>query len=701
MSVDYVPAGSGDGTGYFLLTGAASAYAFAHDADGHLWHLHWGGRVQLDDLPGLLARPVDEYASFGSVPRGYTEELVAWGGRRFDESTLVVGFADGTRGLELRYAGHEIDGDGLRVRLADAHYRFDVVLDYRVHPGYDVLVRWLELTNRTDATVTLDQAYSASWALPPGPAYRASWLHGAWGAETHLVRRALAPGRLVLESRTGTTGHQHQPWLAVDDGSATEGSGEVWSVALAYSGSWKLTAQLSHHGGLHVTGGVNDFDFRYPLAPGETLVLPEFVGLHTGAGFGSASRQWHAYTRAHVVAEPELTRPVLFNSWEATAFEVSHSGQLALAKQAAELGVELFVVDDGWFGARDDDTAGLGDWTPNPRKFPRGLAAFADDIHALGMKFGLWVEPEMVNPDSDLYRRHPDWIYHFPNRTRTTARNQSVLNLARPDVRDWMYSTLDGLLRSAPIDYLKWDMNRSISEPGGSADDRPVWLAHVRHLYEVLDRLRAGHPGVLIESCSGGGGRADLGILRRTYQVWTSDNTDALDRLRTQEGYSQLYPANTMSCWATDVPNFLTRRSIPLRFRFHAAMCGNLGIGGDLADWSAEELAEAAGYVALYKRIRPTVQFGVQYRLASLDDGGVAAVSYVGADGDVVVFTFVPSAHNGERHRTVRLAGLDPTAVYSDVDTDERYSGGLLTHRGLYLRLEGDYASAVTVLRRG
>jgi alpha-galactosidase len=348
------------------------------------------------------------------------------------------------------------------------------------------------------------------------------------------------------------------------------------------------------------------------------------------------------------------------------------------------------VVDDGWFGARDSDHAGLGDWTPNPAKFPKGLAAFADDIHALGMKFGLWVEPEMVNPDSDLYRAHPDWIYHFPTRTRTLARNQAVLNLGRPDVRDWLHSTLDSLLRSAGIDYVKWDMNRSISEPGPGDG---VWFAHVRSLYEVLDRLRADHPRVLFESCSGGGGRADMGILKRTHQVWTSDNTDALDRLRTQEGYSQLYPAHTMSCWVTDVPNFLTKRSIPLRFRFHAAMCGVLGIGGDLTEWSADDLAAAARYVELYKRIRPTVQFGSQHRLSS---GNLTAVSYVG-DGEVVVFSFVHSTHGGERHRPVRLAGLDPDAVYTD--GQRRYTGALLLSRGLFLPFAGDYASNLTVLR--
>ncbi len=694
MTVAYLP-----DSRCFVLSGAASSYAFAHTEDGGLRHLHWGGAIPPDDLPALGERGPHDPASFGSAPRAYSEEIVAWGGRRFDEATLVAEFADGTRGVELAYAGHEIRDNTLRVRLTDAYYPLDVVLGYRIHPEHDVVVRWLEITNRSAADpVVLDQAFSASWSLPAERPYRASWLHGAWGAETHLTRRELAPGKLVLESRTGTTGHAHQPWLALDSG-AVEEHGEVWSLALAYSGSWKLTTQVAHDGAVHVTGGLNDFDFRYRLGPGQTLTTPEFAGLYATAGFGDASRRWHAYQRAHVLADPRLPRPVLFNSWEATAFDVSHRAQLALAKQAAQLGVELFVVDDGWFGARDSDKAGLGDWTPNPDKFPQGLAAFADDIHALGMKFGLWVEPEMVNPDSDLYRAHPDWIYHFPHRTRTPARNQHVLNLARPDVRDWMHATLDGLLRSAPIDYLKWDMNRSISEPGGAEPGTNVWIEHVRNLYRVLDRLREDHPGVLIESCSGGGGRADMGILRRTHQVWTSDNTDALDRLRIQEGYSQLYPAQTMSCWVTDVPNFLTSRAIPLRFRFHTAMCGVLGIGGDLTEWSDEELREAAGYVELYKRIRPTVQFGSVHRLASPSEDDVSAVGYSG-DREVVVFAFARSMRTGERRRAIRFPGLDPAAVYSDVDTGERHSGALLAHRGLYLRLEGDYASSVTVLRR-
>src|SRR6202050_3123419 len=318
--------------------------------------------------------------------------------------------------------------------------------------------------------------------------------------------------------------------------------------------------------------------------------------------------------------QPEL-RPVLYNSWEATGFAVSEDGQARLAELAAQIGVECFVVDDGWFAGRNNDRAGLGDWTPDPMKFPRGLTPLIERVKALGMGVGLWVEPEMVNPDSDLYRAHPDWVYHFANRARTQRRNQLVLNLARPDVADWVFRTLDGLLSANDIGFVKWDMNRPFAEPGwpeqAGRNPERIWTEHVRNLYAILDGLRAAHPGTDFESCSGGGGRVDLGILGRVQQVWTSDNTDAWDRVAIQEGFTQVYPAQVMAAWVTDSPNFLTGRRLPLSFRFHVATAGALGIGGDLLRWDPAELAEAARLVAVYKEIRPVIPAGGLLRVAS------------------------------------------------------------------------------------
>jgi alpha-galactosidase len=378
---------------------------------------------------------------------------------------------------------------------------------------------------------------------------------------------------------------------------------------------------------------------------------------------------------------------------------------MKLVEKAAELGIEVFVLDDGWFGARNNDYTGLGDWSVNPEKFPRGLTPLIEHVNALGMRFGLWVEPEMVNPDSDLYRTHPDWVYHFRHRSRTEGRNQLVLNLARQDVRDWMFATLNILLSEHNIEFIKWDMNRSISEPGWAEEagrnPERVWLDHVRNLYWVIDELRSCHPHVAFESCAGGGGRVDLGILSRVEQVWPSDNTDALDRLCIQEGFSYAYTPRVTMCWVTDCPNFVTKRMVPLPYRFHVAMSGALGIGGDLSRWTPQELDEARNLIALYKRVRSTIQNGLLYRLRSPRTGRIAASQYVAQDGsEVVVFAWGHSQQFGEAQVSLRLHGLEEEAHYADDKNGVTYSGAYLAQKGLPVNLVGDYDSHMVHLFR-
>jgi alpha-galactosidase len=392
---------------------------------------------------------------------------------------------------------------------------------------------------------------------------------------------------------------------------------------------------------------------------------------------------------------------VLFNSWEATNFDISEEQQGTLARRAAAIGVELFVVDDGWFGTRTSDRAGLGDWTPNRDRFPSGLKPLADYVRALGMQFGIWVEPEMVNPDSELYRAHPDWVQYQTGRNRTEFRNQLVLNLAREDVQEYLWEQLDTLLSSAPIDYVKWDFNRCFTDAGWPGEPYPqrLWVDHVRGFYALLDRLRAAHPGVAFESCSGGGGRIDLGVLSRTDQVWTSDNTDPLDRLAIQHGFSQIHPARVMAAWVTDSPNTqLNGRVSSLRFRFVSAMAGVLGVGGGLAEWTEEELAEAGRWVNLYKEIRPVVQRGDLYRLRP-PQGGLSAVQYVLGD-ETVVLAWLQAQKYGEPVPSLRLRGLDPTATYECRETGEVHRGGVLLHHGLRTGLRGDLDATVIRLRR-
>jgi alpha-galactosidase len=359
----------------------------------------------------------------------------------------------------------------------------------------------------------------------------------------------------------------------------------------------------------------------------------------------------------------------------------------------------MFVMDDGWFGARRDERAGLGDWTPDQTRFQYGLSPLTDEVHRLGMRFGLWVEPEMVNPDSDLYRAHPDWVLHLPHRRRTEMRHQLVLNLARPDVAEWTHGWLDALVAAHRIDFLKWDCNRAFTEAGWPGADDPdrVWIEHTRAVYRIMDELRAGHPGLRIEACAGGGGRTDLGILGRTDQVWPSDNTDPVDRIAIQDGFSQVYPARVLGAWVTDVPNVTTGRRTPLRFRFHVAMAGVLGLGGDLTAWSTEERKEAADLVALYKEIRPVVQHGDAYRLRG---GPVTGVEYV-LDDEHVVLAWCPSRPYGHGPAGLRLGAVRPDAEYQDLDRGVSYPGVVLARAGVPLDLPpGDYASTLIRLRR-
>ncbi|MFD9005502.1 alpha-galactosidase [Streptomyces sp. NPDC059582] len=679
----------------WLLSGPQSSYAVHLTGDDELLHLHWGPRIGLADAEALATRPLPDYWPFES-PLDGREEYPAEGGPRFVRPALSLR-TDERRGTEWSFDGDETEGDELRLRFRDAETV--VTLHYRMRD--DVVERWATLDNQGPAPLEVLRADSAVWTLPDRDGWRLSQLHGRWAAESRLTRSELTYGEQVIGSRRGHTGHQHLPWVALDT-DATEERGEVYGCALGWSGSWRIAVAQLPDARVQITGGAGyDESGLLRLAAGESFTTPVFAGLWSDGGFGGASRAWHDYQRTYVVPQADRDRPVLFNSWEATEFDISEEQQRALARRAAAIGVELFVVDDGWFGARTSDRAGLGDWTPNPDRFPAGLKPLADDVHALGMQFGIWVEPEMVNADSDLYRAHPDWVQYQTGRKRTELRNQLVLNLAREDVQEYLWERLDALLNSAPIDYVKWDFNRCFTDAGWPGEPYPqrLWVDHVRALYALLDRLRAAHPGVAFESCSGGGGRIDLGIMSRTDQVWTSDNTDPLDRLAIQHGFSQIHPARVMAAWVTDSPNVqLNGRASSLRFRFVSSMAGVLGVGGDLTRWTEEELAEAADWVGLYKEIRPLVQHGDLYRLRA-PQGGLSAVQYVRGD-ETVVLACLQAQRYGEPVPALRLRGLDPEASYKCHETGEVHRGAVLLHHGMRTGLRGDLDATVIRLRR-
>ena len=519
---------------------------------------------------------------------------------------------------------------------------------------------------------------------------------------------------MILESRRGSTSNQASPWFAIDGPRlASEENGEVWFGALGWSGNWKIAVEQTPSYALRVTGGMNDFDFAYTLAPGEQLKTPPYYGGYSDHGFGGASRLLHRFELNEILPRSSASRlrPVLYNSWEATHFDVDEPGQTALARKAASIGVERFVMDDGWFGSRDSSRAGLGDWTPSSKKFPNGLKPLIEQVKSLGMDFGLWVEPEMVNPDSNLYRAHPDWVLHFPDTPRSEARNQLVLNMSRPDVKEYVFSQLDKLVSENDIAFLKWDLNRGFGEPGWpdapDGDQRRIWVQHVRNVYEIIDRLRARHPALEIESCASGGGRVDLGILERVEQVWPSDNTDAFDRLSIQYGFTQAYAPKLMMAWVTDVPT-MNQRSTPLEYRFLVAMTGSLGIGSNLLKWSDAEMATAARLVSFYKTVRSTVQQGNLYRRTAPGGSPLTASQYVATDGrQAVLFAFAHATQYGRAAHNIRFVALDANARYrlrqegtAIENLPQTLSGAYLMNEGLTLNLPGEYAAAAIVLDR-
>jgi len=696
----------------WLLTTSQNSYAMGLGPDGQLEHIYWGAPLwRTDDLQAPT--PKRDISSFDPHQMLENEEFPGWGGPRYYEAALKITRSDGDRDLVLRYVSHHIDGDSLEIQMKDINDAVDVTLHYRVYPAVGIVSRWATITNHTKQEFTIVSAQSATWYMPPGDGYRLSYLSGRWAAESLLNREPIHEGLKVIESREGHTSHNFNPWFAVDNGSATETHGQVWFGALAWSGNWRIAVEQTPYRQVRVTGGLNPFDFSYPLKPGDSLTTPEFYGGVAQNGFGEASRLLHDLERAYI--EPHglkaRVRPVLYNSWEATGFDVNEAGQLQLAEKASKLGVELFVMDDGWFGKRNSDRAGLGDWTVNPQKFPHGLGNLISQVNRLGMDFGLWVEPEMVNPDSDLYRAHPDWVMNFPGRPRSELRNQLVLNLARDDVKEYIYGVLDRLATEYNIRYFKWDMNRTFSEPGwpqvSPQEQQELWVKYVLNLYDILDRLRAKHPNLEIESCSGGGGRVDLGILRRVEEFWTSDNTEAFDRLRIQEGFSEAYSAKFMSAWVTDVPN-MNHRSTPLEYRFLTAMQGALGIGANLNKWSEQDTQLATKMIAVDKRIRDTVQSGDLYRILSPQSNDTSANEYVARNGEqALLFAFRHSQQYNTAPPTIYLRGLNERAVYRVesidgklLDKQPEMSGAYLMHHGLNFRLQDDYDCTLVILQR-
>ncbi len=707
----------------WYLDAGNMTYVMGVNEQGILQSLYWGTKLSAGGfVPRAKSLPerASQYAPAATTPQEYP----AYGAGIFPETALKVNSSNGDRTLILKYESAKVSDSLLELVLRDTKEPLRVHLYYQLFPE-GLLARWSRVENIGKNSFGVENAASAAWNLPTGTGYTHRWLTGMWGGEFQLNQEPLKAGKSVQESRTGHTSHEANPWFSFGkEGETTEESGPVWFGELGWSGNWQIVTEYTSLHQPRITGGINPFDFHWTLEAGASFVTPKFYAGYTDGGDGQASRILSRFQLQEILPKRGETRepkprPIIYNSWEATEMNFTGDTQIALAERAAKAGVERFVIDDGWFGKRDDDHAGLGDWTVTPKKFPQGLKPVIDRVHALGMDFGIWVEPEMVNRDSDLYRQHPEWAMQFPNREQSEERNQLMLNLARPDVKEWMFHWLDKLVSENDIAFLKWDYNRIWSEPGwntapGSSASHPnpdaekaIYTEAVRNLYNVIDRLRAKHPKLEIESCSSGGGRVDLGILERTDEVWPSDNTDALDRQNIQYGYTQAYTTQTMVAWVTDVPS-MDHRLVPLQYRFVVAMQGALGIGADLTKFSDADLALSAKLTAFYKTIRTTVQQGKLYRLASPMMGEPSQMEYVAEDGSqAVLLAFQHSQRLLLAYPGVRLRGLEPNAMYRlhALDT-EKYSGeavvsgSVLMGAGVNLTLGGDYDSTALVLER-
>jgi alpha-galactosidase len=678
------------------------SYVLGVSKDGNLLNFYWGAKLKgsLNYLfhETSLAYPFESYTSLSN------EEYPAWGGIRYSEPCLKVEFNDGVRDCLLQFKSYIIEDDQvphLILILQDPTYPLEVRLHYELFNEYDIIRRWAEIINNGTNPIKLEQVFSGVWYLPKGRSWRFTYLAGKWANETQIEEEFLKPGKKIIESRRGTTSPQANPFFLIDNGEATESTGEVWFGCLAWSGNWKIIAEQTPYEQLRIVGGINDFDFSWHLEPGEKFITPKFIGGYSRFGFGSASRKLHKFQREKILPKrfADKLRPILYNTWEATFFNIDENKLMKLATLAASLGIELFVIDDGWFKGRDNDKAGLGDWIVDPKKFPSGFKPLINHVNKLGMMFGLWIEPEMVNPNSELYKLHPDWVYNFPNRPRSEMRNQLILNLCRDDVKEYVFNSIDHLLSENNIKFIKWDMNRHFSEPGWpeapKEKQKEIWVRHTLSVYEIIDKLRSRHPDVLFECCSGGGGRVDLGSMENFDQFWTSDNTDALDRLFIQEGFSMAYAPKTMVAWVTDVPNWLTNRAFSLEYRFHVAMMGTLGISGDLTKWNEKDFEIAKQMISLYKRIRPIIQEGEVYRLLSPRHGNIVAVEYASQDAkEAVLFVFTTLLRQSKMPiPPIRLAGLVPEWEYSINLTKPGIPGKVLMEYGIRPDLTGDFQS--------
>ena len=673
----------------FGLETNKTTYAFAVDNMGLLRHLYWGPKV--NNLEDFDVPALAEMSSNDPILDLTDEEYPVFGGMRYKEHCLKVNFADGTRDIEYRYVGYTQTEETLVIHLKDAHYEFEFDLHYRVYEVQDLIERTVSVRNTGNDIIEIEKVHSGQIHLPYQDLTLTS-SHGRWLAEFQEFKQPLGQGKIVLENRRGISTHHHNPFFVLDH-QASETNGEVYFGVLKLSGNFQTIIEPRPYGGTLVQMGISSHDCVISLQPGEEFMAPSMLVGYTNSGFEAMTHAMNDFAKQHVLRDG--VRPVLYNSWEATEFDVHCDEQIALAKKAKEMGVELFVIDDGWFGQRHSDADGLGDWYVNTDKFPEGLTPLISAVKEMGMMFGIWIEPEMVNPPTQLLKDHPDWIYHFENRMNDTSRNQMVLNVTLPEVQEFIFNMIDDLLANYEIDYIKWDANRPISQTGISRD---MWYRHIEAVYDIARRVKEKYPNLLLEACASGGGRVDYGMLDSFDDFWTSDNTDAYDRLTIQRTYSYVYPIKAMRAWVTDANN---RSTIPLTFKFHSAMMGTLGMGCNILKFTEEEMELSRQLIEEYKEIRHIIQDGDFYRLNPITSNNYQVYEYANED-EAVLFVFLPQTQISRLGACIKIRGLDADARYEFNLSDDLIikSGSYLMNHGIQVKLSGDYASTIIKFKK-
>ncbi len=723
----------------FHLGNGRISYVLNVSAEGVVEHKHFGQAItRVDNLPRTEKRVHRSCVLHHQDVPNYNlndvaQEFPLFGTSDQREPALHIVNDDGNTTQVFRYVSHEVseakpalsglpsargdDSQSLILTLHDDVVNLSLELSYTVYADHDVVTRSARLINNSDVAVSIDKIASTCLDLPADD-YDLLHLKGTWARELNEDRFALPKGRFSIDSATGTSGNVHNPFMAIMDRSTNEHQGRVVGLALMYSGNFAITAELGEFDSVRVLAGINPFNFSWHLPAGDSFTTPEAVQVFSAEGLNGMSQVWHGFVKNHI-SPPQFAnqaRPTYLNSWEAAYFDINEDVVLELADRTKDLGLDMLVVDDGWFEGRDDDTTSLGDWFSDTRKFPNGIEHVGALVKEKGLKFGLWFEPEMVNPKSQLFAAHPDWIIHVPNRVSTTGRHQQTLDLSRQDVQDYLFERIDSFLSSGHIDYVKWDMNRNMSEIGsaGLAKDQQRETAHryMLGLYALLEKIVTKHPNVLFENCASGGNRFDLGMLRFMSQSWVSDMSEPIGRLPIINGASYVYPISVMASYICPVPSHLNGRQVSLKTRAEVGFfCAARGLSLNAEDVDADK--EALKDIAVsYKATADDLVNGAFYRVKNVEQEVCWQLnSQSGQHVYLGYFHILSAANLPSRH--IRMVALEPTADYRLQGTDQVYSGDALMHMGLDMPYvsamqttddefmeAGDFASRLFVFER-